>query len=253
LEQRRNIPQPAFSAEGEKAWLALLLAWVAGFADAYGYLVLNKVFTSHISGNSVAAGAEAGQGHWTAAARHAWPILFFVLGFFIGLILETACARLQLRRRFSAALILEMALLATFFFFGCRWVHNVDMAATAPTRFYFLVALLAGAMGVQTASLRRVRGQSVQTSYVTGMLMNSVENAVKVLFAAYDRLRNRIPDSAQEEVKRMIFYAGVWISFTVGAICGGIGESRWQFPSMLAPLAVLAGVIVFDLIRPVHD
>jgi uncharacterized membrane protein YoaK (UPF0700 family) len=253
LETGSNISQPAFSAEGEKAWLALLLGWVAGFADAFGYLVLNEIFTSHMSGNSVAAGAEVGRGHWAVAAQHAWPIVFFIFGFFTGLFLETVCGRLQIRRRLSATLILEIVLLAMFFFLGRSWAHSGGITPGASAKFYLLVALLAGAMGVQSASLRRVRGQSVHTSYVTGMLTHSVEYAVKALFAAYDRLRCRVTNSAREDVKLMIFYAGVWLSFTVGAVCGGIGESHWQFPSMLAPLAVLAGVIVFDLIRPIHD
>lgn len=230
-----------------------MLGWVAGFADAVGYLVLNGIFTSHISGNSVAAGAAAGQGDWAVAAQHAWPILFFIVGFFIGLVLETACARLQLRRRLSIALILEMVLLVTFFFFGHRWAHSADISPEAPAKFYFLVAALAGAMGVQSAGLRRVRGQSVHTSYVTGMLTHSVENAVKVLFAVYDHLRNRTCEPVRDQIKRMIFYAGLWIAFTGGAICGGIGESHWSFSCLLAPLAVLLFIIVSDLIRPVHD
>jgi uncharacterized membrane protein YoaK (UPF0700 family) len=248
-----NIQQTALSEEREKAWIALLLGWVAGFADAFGFLVLDRIFTSHISGNSVVIGAEAGQGQWVVAARHAWPILFFIIGFFIGLVLETACARLQLRRRFSAALILELALLVTFFFFGRRWMHSEGIVSVDSAKFYFLVAALAGAMGVQSANLRRVRGQSVHTSYVTGMLTHSVENAVKVLFAFYDRLRNRTPESAEEDVKRMIFYAGLWCSFTGGAVCGGFGESHWSFSCLLAPLGVLMFIIVCDLIRPVQD
>ena len=230
-----------------------MLAWVAGFADAFGYLVLDEIFTSHISGNSVAAGAEAGQGHWDIAARHAWPILFFIVGFFIGLVLETACARQQLRRRLSAALALEMALLLIFFFFGCRWMHSADITPQEPGKFYFLVGTLAVAMGVQSASLRRVRGQSVHTAYVTGMLSHSMENAVQVLFAVYDRLRNRRPERVKEAIKRTIFFAGLWLSFTAGAICGGIGESHWNFSALLAPLGALTLIIVCDLIRPVHE
>ena len=226
---------------------------MAGFADAFGYLFLNEIFTSHISGNSVAAGAEAGQGHWRDTAEHAWPILFFIFGFFIGLVLETACARLHVRRRFSAALILEMIFLLTFFFFGLNWIHSTDRFSWTPAKFYFLVSLLAFAMGVQAASLRRVRGQSVHTPYVTGMLTHSVENAVTVLFAAYDRLRGRAPEATEDPFKRMVFYAGLWGAFTFGAVCGGFGESHWSFCSLLAPLGVLAFTIVCDIIRPIHD
>jgi len=253
LKTGSNIAQPAFSDEAEKAWLALLLGWVAGFADAFGFLILNHIFTSHISGNSVAAGAEAGQGHWTIAARHAWPILCFIIGFFFAAVIETACGRLGMRRRLSAGLIVEVVLLWMFFLFGDSWMHSADMASQAPVKVYFLVALLAVAMGVQNASLRRVRSQSVHTGYVTGMLTQSVEHAVNALFAAYDRMRNRVAKPSSDHVKGMIFYAGVWFSFTIGAICGGIGESRWSFSSLLAPLAVLMCIIVCDIIRPVHD
>ena len=253
LKPGSNIAQPAFSEEGEKAWLALLLGWAAGFADACGYLILNHIFTSHISGNSVAAGAEAGQGHWTDAAQRAWPILFFAGGFFFGAILETTCARLGMRRRLSAGLILEIVLLWAFFLFGRRWVHSADLASQAPEKFYFLVAFLAVAMGVQNASLRRVRGQSVHTGYVTGMLTHSLDSAVKALFVAFDRLRNRKTEPSADHVKPMIFYGGLWFSFTIGAFCGGIGECRWSFASLLAPLAVLMFIVVCDIVRPVHD
>jgi uncharacterized membrane protein YoaK (UPF0700 family) len=253
LKTGSNIARPAFSEEEEKAWLALLLSWVAGFADAFGFLVLNRIFTSHISGNSVAAGAEAGQGHWTIAAQRAWPILCFVSGFFFGAVLETMCARRGIRRRLSAGLIPEVVLLWLFFIFGDRWVHSADIASQAPAKYYILVALLAVAMGAQNASLRRVRGQSVHTGYVTGMLTQSMDNAVKALFAIYDRTRNRVGEPSSDYVKRMIFYAGVWLAFTLGAFCGGIGECRWSFSSLLAPLIVLMCIIACDLVRPVHD
>lgn len=158
-----------------------------------------------------------------------------------------------MRRRLSAGLVIEIVLLWVFFFFGRAWVQSVDIASQAPAKFYCLVGLLAVAMGVQNVSLRRVRSQSVHTGYVTGMLTQSVENGVKALFAAYDRIRNRVAEPVGEPVKGMIFYAGVWLSFTFGAVCGGIGESRWSFSSLLAPLGVLTCVIVCDLIRPVHD
>lgn len=253
LEPGSNISEPAFSDERERAWLALLLGWVAGFADAFGYLVLNEIFTSHISGNSVAVGAEAGRRNWDIAGQHAWPILFFIFGFFVGVVLETICARLHVRRRLGVVLVLEMILLVVFFFFGWTWEHSPGIAPNVSPHFYFLVALLAGAMGVQSAGLRHVRGQSVHTPYVTGMLTHAVEDAVKVLFKVYDRLRHRVADFPFEEFKRIRFFAGVWFSFTVGAVCGGIGESHWSFYALFAPLAVLLAIIVCDLAQPIHN
>src|SRR5579885_833441 len=42
-------------APWKKVWLAVALAWVAGFVDVTGYLTLIHIFTSHLSGNSVAS------------------------------------------------------------------------------------------------------------------------------------------------------------------------------------------------------
>jgi len=38
----------------EKSWAALLLAWVAAFSDAIGFLVLQQLGASFMSGNSMA-------------------------------------------------------------------------------------------------------------------------------------------------------------------------------------------------------
>lgn len=253
METRSNIPQPAFSEESEKAWLALLLCWVAGFADAFGFLTLNNVFTSQISGNSVALGAHTSQGDWTDAARHGFPILCFSVGFFFGVVFETAVSRLRVRRRFSIALSFEIALLLLFFFFGHNCVHTENIAVEEPAKFFILIALLATAMGIQNASLRRVRRLSVHTTYVTGMVTQSLDSAVKLVFQAYDRLRNRIPETGSEEFLRMLFYGAVWLSFVGGAVCGGLGESHWKFACLLAPLAVLVFIILCDIFRPIHD
>lgn len=249
METRSDIPQPAFSEETEKAWLALLLCWVAGFADAFGFLTFNHIFSSHISGNS----AAAGQADWTKAAQHAYPVFCFSIGFFFGVVLETAASRLQIRRRFSIALILEVALLLVFFLCGQSYIYSENVRAEESGRFYCLVALLAIAMGLQTASLRRVSRLSVHTTYVTGMLTQSLDSAVKVLFQGYDRLHNRTPESGPDELLRMLFYGAVWLSFVIGAVCGGLGDLHWKFACLFVPLGVLVFIILCDIIRPVHD
>jgi uncharacterized membrane protein YoaK (UPF0700 family) len=175
------------------------------------------------------------------------------MGLFLGFVIETAAGRLRIRRRFSVALIFEAALLLAFFLFGHYSVHVGNIAAEEPAKFYFLVALLAVAMGVQNASLRRVRNQSVHTTYITGMVSKSVESAVNFLFQIYDRLRKRMPETGPDELPRALYYGALWFSFVVGAVCGGLGESHWKFACLLAPLAVLVFIILCDIFRPIHD
>src|SRR2546426_2301049 len=50
----------------EQSWAALLLAWVAAFSDAIGFLVLHQLGASFMSGNSMAMGVALGRLEWPA-------------------------------------------------------------------------------------------------------------------------------------------------------------------------------------------
>jgi uncharacterized membrane protein YoaK (UPF0700 family) len=118
LEQGINNPEPALSEENKKVWIALVLAWVAGFADAFGFLALGKIFFSALSGNTVAVNASLARRDWPEVAHRLCPIIFFVTGFIFGTIFERIASRLHIRRRFSVALALEAALLLCFCWSG---------------------------------------------------------------------------------------------------------------------------------------
>jgi uncharacterized membrane protein YoaK (UPF0700 family) len=60
--------------------LAVSLAWVAGFVDGAGYLLLQKVFVAHQSGNTVGAFVGVAQEDWSTTLRRGVPIALFVIG-----------------------------------------------------------------------------------------------------------------------------------------------------------------------------
>jgi len=92
----------------------VLLAWVAGFVDAVGYVSLSHLFIAHMSGNSAAMGAYFGQGRWGEAFHRAFPIPLFVLGVVAGAALNEAAFLHVVRSPFALTLWLEAALLAAF-------------------------------------------------------------------------------------------------------------------------------------------
>jgi uncharacterized membrane protein YoaK (UPF0700 family) len=251
------FPPAHFKFQREKAWLALLLAWVAGFADAIGYITLIHIFTSHISGNTVTMGFHLGRREWGEAFHSAFPIPLFVFGVLLGAILGTVTKRRGIRRRLSIGLLLEVALLLIFMLYGSRVADSEQLRAHPAWEFRFFTALLAVALGLQSSTLRRVRGQSVHTTYVTGMLTQFAENATDWLFNLFDQLRGRTPEesnvSNRDRIGQMILYGGIWTAFALGAVCGGFGEQRWGLFALTAPLCVLGFIILCDLIRPVHD
>jgi uncharacterized membrane protein YoaK (UPF0700 family) len=246
----------------EKAWLAVLLAWVAGFVDAVGYVLLFRLFIAHMSGNSAAMGAHFGQGQWSEAFYRAFPIPVFVLGVIAGAALNEAASRHGVRSLFSLTLGLEAALLFLFMSCGGGVIHGGEARAKSTWEFYSLVALPAFAMGLQNAALRRVGGQIVRTTYVTGMLTNLAEDGVDYLYWLRDRRRgagdNRVTTSlraspGQVSLKMMLLNGGIWLAFVIGAVTGGYTQQRWELRSLLFPLFGLGLIIAIDLFEPIHD
>ena len=229
-----------------------MLTWVAGFADAFGFLALGQIFFSAVSGNTVAVNATLARGDLAEVAHHGLPILFFVAGLFFGAILEGIASRMHIRRRFSLALAIETFFLLCFLVVGWSCPPSQGMPTKTPGAFYILIALLSGAMGVQTASLRRVRHGSVNTPFVTGNLVQALENAVNVLFNVYDRLHHRTPAFPADSLSKAIFYGALWFCFAIGAVCGGFGEAVWQFPALIVPIGVLAIIIIGDIFCPIY-
>jgi uncharacterized membrane protein YoaK (UPF0700 family) len=243
----------------EKAWLALMLALVAGCIDAVGYMVLLKVFTAHMSGNSAASAVYTGEGKGSEAFHRAFPIPLFLLGVAAGAALSETLARRGLRRIFTVAVALEAALLLVFLLCGGSALRDGIIPEDPPWRFYLLVALPTLAMGVQNATLRRVGGVTVRTTYISGMLTNFAEQTVQHLFWLRDhwtehqgRLGALLRQSTQQpSFYRLCLQLGIWLAFLLGAVLGVGATLRWGLLSLAGPIVCLAAVAACDLARPI--
>jgi uncharacterized membrane protein YoaK (UPF0700 family) len=243
---------PSAARVEEKSGLAILLALVGGFVDGLGYLVLVKMFTSHMSGNSIATGVRFGEGDWGQAFHRFFPIPMFVLGVAVGAATNEALARRGVRSTFAAAFALEAFLLLVFLLAGRDVYHDGVLRPLAEWQFYLLAALPALAMGVQNATLRKTGKHGVRTTYITGMLTNLTEDVVRSLFWVYDRARHRHPPLSGQEPSavRMLSLLGIWIGYVGGAALGALGRDRFGLGALALPLAGLVFLIGFDLVRP---
>jgi uncharacterized membrane protein YoaK (UPF0700 family) len=208
-----------------------------GFVDAVGYMVLDHLFTAHMSGNSAAMGAHLGQGDWGEVLYRAWPIPLFVIGVAAGAALVELAGRRGIRSSGAPLLLLEMGLLAAFMAQGSRLpAHGWER--------YPLVALPVLAMGLQTATLQRVAGRTVRTTYVSGMLTQLAQEAVTYLFLRHDH------EPAQAARGRALLLLAIWSCYAAGAVAGGFGEGRWRLHALALPIGLLVLVAVLDLRRP---
>lgn len=224
-----------------------LLAAIAGFVDAVGYLSLHRVYTANMSGNSVAVGIQLGWQNWPELLRRFWPVVAFVAGMLFCRILVEIGARRKLRSIASVTILFEIGLLLP----ACL------LNSPRPEQTLY-VGLLAVAMGIQNAAVTRVQSVSVHTGFVTGVLLNSITELTKYFTWLFDCVRSGSHSFGQAIAKSpeqtpfhlALWLTFIWIAYVVGACCGTLGERALHFESLGAPILALLIVIAVDLRHP---
>jgi uncharacterized membrane protein YoaK (UPF0700 family) len=153
----------------EQSWAALLLAWVAAFSDAIGFLVLQQLGASFMSGNSMAIGVALGRLDWPSVLQRGLPIVAFFLGNLLGFLVLTQVQRWGIRSPFAVVFGLEAVCLLAFLVLGTHALERGIIRTSPSGIFAVCVVLLTLAMGLQTATVRRAAGQGVRTTFVTGV------------------------------------------------------------------------------------
>ena len=127
----------------------MIFCFVAGSADAAGFLGVGHVFTSNMTGNLVLLGIECGQAQWHPALKTLYVLVMFAVGVGVGS---------RLTRRFSdrawdllvrRLTMIEAGLLILFAVF---WALATEERRLV--HFYDLIPFLAMAMGIQSAAMK---------------------------------------------------------------------------------------------------
>jgi uncharacterized membrane protein YoaK (UPF0700 family) len=235
---------------------AVSLAGVAGFVDAAGFLTLGGLFTAHMSGNTARLGVRLGGGQLGAALPLAVAIALFVIGVMAG----AAASELLMRRggasTVAAVLTAQALLLLAFMLYGATVVGaGGDVASRSLSGFYALLALLVLSMGLQTASIQRVGGSGVRTTYVTGILTDLAHETVNYCArpGSPSYLRDVLGLGERRAARgRIGLLGGIASSYLAGAVAGAALQARWHTWAMALPLAVLLAAILRDLIAPLN-
>ncbi|MEO7001603.1 MAG: YoaK family protein [Ktedonobacterales bacterium] len=254
-EQRRE-----WSRARRQAWLGVVVAWVAGFVDAVGFLTLYGLFTANMSGNSVRLGLAVGVPNWATALFRFTPILGFVIGVALGSAVLEVAARRHMRPQVAVILGLESLLLAAYAVCRSIWPPGT-LWRPADGAFYLFAALLTLAMGLQNTTLRRVGNRIIHTTFVTGMLTEVTIESVKLLFWFGDHLCGRgahrlkralVVTRRQASFNRLLALVSIWACYVLGAAAGTIGTLRWGSVALAAPIVVLLAIATADIIKPVY-
>lgn len=212
------LPPP--DLQSVPAWMTFGSAAVCGYVDAYTLLTF-KVFTSFMSGNTVSAGLDAGQGKFGQAGHTLLPIPFFLLGAFAGTLVQREKSRWQLSRMF----ILVAAALAAA-------VAAAGLGAPGLP----CIAILSAAMGMMNTTNSHAGRQSVNLGFVTGDLKSLAEQAVAAFRHA------PVPNAGgpwDTHWRRASLLAGTWAAFLGGAGLGSVAASSFGPWTLLAPALAL--------------
>jgi uncharacterized membrane protein YoaK (UPF0700 family) len=256
---QHSATQPSDSATAvayEQSWAALLLAWVAAFSDAIGFLVLQQLGASFMSGNSMATGVALGRLDWASVLQRGVPILAFFLGNMLGSLVLAVVRRWGIRSSFAVVFGLEAVCMLAFLLLGTHALQGGVIRPSPSGIFYLCVVLLTLAMGFQTATVRRAGGQGVRTTFVTGVLSEWAHAMTQYLSWLRQQSTERQVLQAlrasrqQASFRRLRLLSGIWGCYVVGAICGSALELRMALFALAFPLCVLAVLIVIDVLRP---
>jgi uncharacterized membrane protein YoaK (UPF0700 family) len=235
-----------------KAAIALLLTFVAGFVDIVGYLAVYHLFTANMTGNTVHLGHDVIAGQYFAASIALSVLGGFVLGSIGGRALIEAGARVHLRSVASITIAVEAALILGFI----AVFNTLSGTAKSPADICLLLALLAIAMGIQTASLTRLGPLTVHTTFVTGMLNKLSQLISHFLFRSYDLIRagehdgQRLREMRKQHMQEALFFFWIWFTYFIAALAGSLCYSRWSVRVMYLPAFLLGIAIVVDQFHP---
>ena len=192
---------------------ATLLAAIAGYADAIGYLEFNA-FAGLMTGNTIFLGIELATAKYDRAAFHGMIVAVFLAGVILARLASRAGIKAWMALSITAALLV-----------ACSFVTPVWGAI-----------ILALAMGVQNSAANRFNGIALNTVFITGNLQKLGEEIVAWVWPHHTVARQGVG-----------IFAGVWVAYAIGACAGtlAIGAIAW-------PLIVPAIILPFVMMGAAH-
>lgn len=239
------FPEPPAQSEERaifsRLWSGILaptsLSAVSGYVDSAGFFALAGLFTSHVTGNLVVAGAllarSGGQGVSTRVG--ALPV------FMAAVAAATLIAEARRRRGRSVVaplLWLEALVLGGFLALGAALSGALEADAEGTAMVLVSMAGVA-AMGVQNAIMRVAL---VGYAPTTAMTSNLTQFAADLCLMLREGAASPLHDERSRRLRKIGF---VLAGFTFGASIGAWAMHALGFWCMLAPLAATAVLALF--------
>lgn len=220
--------------------LGFVLAFVAGAANAGGYLAVQR-YTSHMTGMVASVADNLVLGEWGLVWGALGAVVSFLLGAVTSAIMINFGRRREARSLFALPLLLESLLFLVFGLLGSRLtgVGGLFVPAT--------VSLLCFTMGLQNAVITKISGSVVRTTHLTGVITDLGIELGKLVY--WNQLSGEQAAPVRADRARMLTLVLLVACFLVGGLLGAWGFKHFGFLATLplaAILMLLSAVPVFD-------
>ena len=255
------------------------LAFIGGFIDAAGYLKLQGIFTSSITGNVVAACTSVITSPYGVLCR-VLVTLVFVLA---AALLSGAGLRLKLVNKFKERslitfyLIIELIMLIGVWIVGQYYLNflNSNQVTLESPQLILVGCFMAASMGFQSIAAKEINAAAPSTTVITTTLVNNASNfattigyAVASKSAKWSSKNNTSSNSSLTEVNiendnSKLFESKVdesflkflsafypLIIFISGALIGATTIFYGDFWSISIPIAIILFLLFEVYIKP---
>ena len=202
----------------ERVRVAILLAFISGFVDAYTFVTQGQRFAGMQTGNMIYLMKNLAEGRLVTAASYLLPLFAFTLGSLLTyFVRKFAVGRKRLRWHALAGLIIFVGILYT--------------AIAAPyLTSQWTVLSLSFIAAVQLESFRKMRGAPYTSTMMTGNLKNMT---VLISQGLYEKNR--------ETLKRGFYVSLVIAGFCLGVFLSTVLSIHFHQRALYAILPVVFG------------
>ena len=202
-EKAGGIMEDKSRQQSESFTLAILLAIVGGFLDAYTYCCRDQVFANAQTGNIVKVGITLANGEYMKTVRYSIPILAFSVGVLMAMYMkERYNTKFHWRQ---VVLFVEAVIIVIVGFIPMNEILNI----LANIMISFLCAM-------QAESFRKVLGKPFSSTMCTGNLRSATEYFYHAVADKNDRL-----------LINMSHYVLIIMAFIAGAFIGVYLTQAW--------------------------
>lgn len=232
-----HSPQAVFSLRHAPSWFAL--AFSAGAVNAGAFLACQR-FVTHVTGTVTRIGLDVGV--WTLVADYAIVAACFIAGATASVMFIDGRVSREKEAMWATPLLLVSAILTSVAVAGSLGVFGVFGGSVESARDFFLLSILAFAMGLQNASVGSTTGNAVRTTHMTGPASDLGVSLGTAIFASGNARTTALRAAAVRAGKIAAFIVGAAVMVPLARHAGYLAL---LLPSVVIVIAAARSFVTY--------